>query len=348
MPFEIDPQHPMAWYRGNLAWLPDRTIFLTKSGSQAYGTALPTSDLDVKGVAVPPRAYFLGYLHRFEQAEAKGDPLDAVVYDVRKFAELAAACNPNIIEMLFTGPADWLISTPAWQQLYVKRHLFLSQRARHTFSGYAHAQLKRIKTHRRWLLEPPQKQPSRADYDLPTNEVLGKEQLAVVEAEIRKRSDQLAGTGLTKDQLAGREVELVVETITALDLQPNLIPAIIAERKYGAAMRNWKQYLTWQQERNPARAALEARHGYDTKHGMHLVRLMRMATEILRDGEVRVRRPDAVELLEIRHGAWPYELLERWAARMEQYLAALTSALPREPDREAVDRVVVAVVESML
>jgi hypothetical protein len=55
-------------YRGNLDWLPTRTIFMTRHGSHAYGTALSTSDLDVKGVAVPPRPYLHGFVKRFEQA----------------------------------------------------------------------------------------------------------------------------------------------------------------------------------------------------------------------------------------------------------------------------------------
>ena len=46
----------------SLPWLEAGTILLTKHGSHAYGTNLPTSDLDVKGVAVPPCEYFLGYL----------------------------------------------------------------------------------------------------------------------------------------------------------------------------------------------------------------------------------------------------------------------------------------------
>src|ERR1039458_5020213 len=34
------------------------------------------------------------------------------------------------------------------------------------------------------------------------------------------------------------------------------------------------QYNGWKAQRNPKRAELEAKFGYDTKHAMHLVRLM--------------------------------------------------------------------------
>lgn len=91
-------------YRGNLYWLKENTILLTKHGSHAYGLNTLTSDLDIKGIAIPPREYFLGFLHRFEQAESKNP--DLVIYDIRKFCTLASDCNPNIIEVLYTDEED--------------------------------------------------------------------------------------------------------------------------------------------------------------------------------------------------------------------------------------------------
>lgn len=338
---------PFDWYRGTLAWLPARTIFLTKHGSQAYGTSLPTSDLDIKGVAIPPKEYFLGYLNRFEQAECR-EPVDAVVYDIRKFVGLAADCNPNIIEVLFTDPSDWIVRSKEWHALREKRDLFISQKARHTFSGYAMSQLKRIRSHRKWLLDPPKKQPERADYDLPGESTIGREQLGVVEARIRKLTDVLASEGWTKDKVEVEDEAIVSTVAEQIELPKNLIPIIIAERKYGAAMRNWVSYGKWREERNATRSALEAKFGFDTKHAMHLVRLMRMASEILAKGEVLVRRPDAEELLAIRAGAWKYDDLIAWAEATEASLASIVSPLPKSPDRVAIDALVVAIVESYL
>ncbi|TAL29045.1 MAG: hypothetical protein EPN98_21625 [Phenylobacterium sp.] len=338
-------RHAFAWYRGNLEWLPARTMFLAKSGSHAYGTNLPTSDLDLKGVAIPPREYFLGYLHRFEQAECKGD-LDAVIYDVRKFVNLAADCNPNIIEVLFCDDRDVLLTSIAWERIRLHRDLFLSKKAQHTFSGYAMAQLKRIKTHRRWLLDPPKKHPERSDFGLPNAPTLDKDQFGVVEARIRKLEDTLGGEGWTKDKVAERDAELVSAVAREIDLGPQLIPLIVAERKYNAAIRNWVSYQKWKEERNEKRAALESAHGYDTKHAMHLVRLMRMAIEILGEGIVRVRRPDAEELLAVRGGAWSYDQLMQFAEEMETRLGTIAaeSRLPHAPDRKKIDEVLVSVV----
>lgn len=342
------PISDFTWYHGNLTWLRERTIYLVKHGSQAYGTSLPTSDLDIKGVAIPPPPYFLGSLHRFEQAESK-DP-DAVVFDIRKFVALAADCNPNIIEILFVDESDFLITSHWSDVLREHRDLFLSKRAQNSFSGYAMAQLKRIKTHRRWLLEPPTKHPERTDFGLSGQHKVDRDSLAAVEARVRKAEDKLGGEGWTKDRVAERDELLVTSVAGELDLAPKLIPLILAERRYGNAMRNWVACEKWKAERNPKRAELEARHGYDTKHGMHLVRLMRMALEIIGEQRVLVRRPDAGELLAIRGGAWSYDRLMAWAEETERRLAeiALTSTLRKEPDREAIDGILVGIVSDYL
>lgn len=141
-----------SWYHGNLDWLPRRTIFLTKGGSYAYGTSTSESDTDLRGIAIAPIEYYLGFLKSFEQAEVR-EPLDVIIYDIRKYARLAAAGNPNILELLFTEPSDWIIpSGPnferSWEQLYKIRNSFLSRRVAKTFSGYAVSQLYKLRTGR--------------------------------------------------------------------------------------------------------------------------------------------------------------------------------------------------------
>jgi hypothetical protein len=94
----------------HLKWMERGTIFITLHGSRAFNTHIETSDYDYKGVAIPPKQYFLGLQHRFEQAELK-DP-DTVIYEIRKFFSLASACNPSVIETLYTDPADHLLVSP--------------------------------------------------------------------------------------------------------------------------------------------------------------------------------------------------------------------------------------------
>jgi hypothetical protein len=375
-----------SWYRGNLTWLPSRTIFLTRHGSHAYGTNLPDSDLDLKGIAIAPREYYLGFLKTFEQAEEKTEGTcstcgkgrentlcssafhvqpDAVIYDIRKFWKLAADCNPNIIEVLFTDRSDWILPTAfsadrahmhwaamKWGPIYENRHLFLSQNAGRTFSKYAIDQLKRLQTHRGWLLNPPKKKPERSDFGLSNTEpTIGKERLGVIEAEIRKDTDTLAGRGHTKDAIEDVDRIVVSQVAARLELDMRLIPVIIAERKYAAAARYYDSYQKWKTERNPRRAETEEKFGYDTKHAMHLVRLLRMAGEILGQGQVLVRRPDAEGLLEIRRGAWTYEELMEYATKAEAHLDQIfrrDSPLPKEPDRAKLDQLLVEIVSAAL
>jgi len=337
------------WYRGNLDWMKHSTIFLARSGSHAYGTNLETSDEDYRGVCIPPKRYFHGFKDQFEQVVVN-EPYDVTIFDIRKFFKLTADANPNMLEMLFVDESDWFIATRAWRTIHDQRQRFVTKKAMHTFSGYAMSQLKRIKSHRAWLLNPPTKHPERKDYDLPDAPTLEKEQFGVIEARLKKTEDVLGGEGFTKDKVADVDPEMVAKVVTDLNLSPNLIEVIVNERRYNAAMRNWAQYQQWKEGRNATRSELEAKFGYDTKHAMHLVRLMRMAIEILSTGQVIVKRPDAQDLLAIRAGAWTFDDLMAWAQRMEKLLEGVyaTSQLPHSADYNRLSGLCASVVESHL
>ena len=134
----------------------------------------------------------------------------------------------------------------------------------------------------------------------------------------------------------------------ALSLPVDVIAALNAEKRYRAAMKHWDSYETWKSQRNRARAELEREHGYDTKHAMHLIRLMRMGLEVLERGELLVRRPDAAELNAIRDGAMSFEDLLAAAARLQADMesAAANSSLPTDVDRQLVDELALELMRS--
>lgn len=111
--------------------------------------------------------------------------------------------------------------------------------------------------------------------------------------------------------------------------------------------RMWKEYWQWKRNRNEARAKLEEQYLFDTKHAMHLMRLLRMAKEILTDGEVIVRRPDAEELLAIRDGSFDYEQLVKTAEQIDQELNELydKSVLPHSADKELINALYIEIVQ---
>jgi hypothetical protein len=134
----------------------------------------------------------------------------------------------------------------------------------------------------------------------------------------------------------------------ALRIPVDVVAVLNAEKQYRTAMQRWDSYKTWQRQRNPARAELERTHGYDTKHAMHLIRLMTMGLEILEGGVLRVRRTNAAELSAIRDGSLSFEELLARAARFQEAMecAAATTTLPDDVDREAVDELALRVMSA--
>lgn len=312
------------------------TLFVTLAGSHAHGTARLDSDVDLRGVCAAPLRSRLSLFHTFEQRERQLDeqawtaPLwqrvrarllahpsasqaldtktESVVFELAKLVRLCAEANPNALEILFAAPEDWMHETDRWQKLYARRSLFLTRKVQQTYLGYGLSQLKRIQTHRSWLLHPPAAKPTRPDFGLPEQ--------GTFSADDRARLSSL--------------LEANAQGPSALP--PAVLVTLDAEKRYLAALKHWQSYETWKARRNPGRAELERRHGYDTKHAAHLVRLMRMGLEVLKHQTLRVRRPDAEELRSIRDGALTYDHLLSLAASLEAEMSCAVADCPLPAD----------------
>lgn len=350
--------------------IPGTIIYSTLAGSHAYGTNLPTSDLDIRGVFVPFVEYFLGFAKHIE--EAKGDGEDEAYYEVRKFFKLLADCNPNIIELLFTPDDCHRLITPAGRLLLDHREEFISQKAKYTFSGAAFSHLKRLKGHHEWFTNPPTHEPTREEFGLPCTSTVPADERGAILAHVRSLVDSweldlqaaspdeviyiqgrienvlvqiYQGMSLYKKDLNSIEMAAEVRNMAAmklLGLEKEVLLVIEAERKFKAASRNWAQYQEWKRSRNQVRAELEKKCGYDSKCGMNLVRWLRMAKEILTEGKVLTRRPDAAELLSIRQGAWTYEQLIEYAegeqAWLDEFMKSGACKIRHHVDVAKIDR----------
>ena len=95
------------------------------------------------------------------------------------------------------------------------------------------------------------------------------------------------------------------------------------------------------------RRSLVKKYGYDTKNAAHLIRLLRMGIEFLRDGELNVMRYDATELLAIKHGEWTLERIKSEADRLFKRAEDVydNSTLPVAPDRNKVNQLCVEIVQ---
>lgn len=100
------------------------------------------------------------------------------------------------------------------------------------------------------------------------------------------------------------------------------------------------------------RKALVERHGYDTKNAAHLIRLLRMGIEFLRDGVLNVDRGgyDAAELLAIKHGEWSLERIKTEADRLFKRAEDVydRSTLPPGPDHQRIAMLAVELVDTAL
>jgi len=294
---------------------------------------------------------------------------DMQVYELSKFVRLAAQCNPSIIEILFTDPSFYVEPPhPVMDHLLYNKNLFLSKQAKARFCGYALSQLNRIKRHKKWIDDPPTAPPVRADFGLADKKLISLDQLgaaeAIIDHELSKfmveqtdlpehtkielsaemgRTLKFAWQALHQDKpfpVGGDQIFDSVEEAQRLAIaryegfSENFLVILDAEKRYRAAKQHWDSYVHWLQERNPVRAELERKHGYDSKHATHLVRLIRMAREILETGQVQVFRADAEELRSIRAGAWTYEKIIEFAEQEDIALieVAKNSKLPKSPD----------------
>src|SRR5688572_16152028 len=110
----------------NNGWL----IFEAITGSKAYGLDTPTSDTDIRGVYVVPKAMF--YSLEYPE-QVSNETNDIVYYELRRFMELLLKNNPNIMEMLGVPEHCVLLRHELMKEL--KPEIFLSKLCEKTFAN---------------------------------------------------------------------------------------------------------------------------------------------------------------------------------------------------------------------
>jgi predicted nucleotidyltransferase len=336
-------------------------IFECIAGSHAYGTQHAESDVDLRGIFVLPARTHLGLAPASKQVSDRTN--DITFYELRRYLELAADCNPNIIELLWT-PADCVKRcTPAMKLLVDHRQTFISQQAYHTFSGYAYAQIKRARGQNKWVNKPqPEAAPERSEFcwiipDQPHTEALPMRPLPLPESGIELRHCHAAKLehaadcfrlyayppGEARGVFRGQS-ELVCESIPLGDERSHFVGLLLFNRQaFERAKTNWSNYWDWRKNRNEARyRSQEAGEiDYDAKNVMHCLRLLWSGASILETGEpiVRFSGERLKTLKEVRHGRFSYEevmaLVETEKARLETLRA--NSKLPKTASSTAIE-----------
>lgn len=114
-------------------------LYSVVSGSNAYGTNVEGSDVDERGVVVPPKKYFYG-MANFEQVE--NQTKDVCYYALKKFFSLAYKNNVHALEMLWLNCEFVHFLKKPFDQVLNNREMFMSKQLGYSFGGYAYQQLK--------------------------------------------------------------------------------------------------------------------------------------------------------------------------------------------------------------
>lgn len=122
--------------------LGNNIILLALGGSRAYGTNLPDSDYDVRGITLNTKRQILNVETDF--GSVVDTATDTTIYSYMKMIALLTNCNPNTIEILGCKPEHYLYVSDLGQQILEHGNDFLSIRAIDTFGGYADAQYNRL------------------------------------------------------------------------------------------------------------------------------------------------------------------------------------------------------------
>ncbi|MBP9902308.1 MAG: nucleotidyltransferase domain-containing protein [Verrucomicrobia bacterium] len=115
-------------------------IYRCVVGSQAFGLSGDDSDVDRRGIYLPPAELHWSLYGVPEQIE-NNDTQEAY-WELQKFLVMALKANPNILECLYTPLVEH--ATPLAQELVAARQRFLSKLIYQTYNGYVMSQFKKL------------------------------------------------------------------------------------------------------------------------------------------------------------------------------------------------------------
>lgn len=336
-------------------------LFEAVSGSRAYGLATAQSDTDIKGVFYLPRHVYYG-LNTVQQVSNASN--DVVYYELGRFVELLLNSNPNTLELL-AAPADCVRQRSPLMDVFDSRW-FVSQACRQSFAGYAMGQIKKARGLNKKIVNPlPQEKKTVLDFchiihgaaTVPLQDWLVAKDLCQQRIGLTKMAHARDLFAVFYDADGSRRYHGIMQKNHANNLSLSSIPAgeeplaylSFNQDGYSSYCREYASYWQWVAERNETRFLDNQAHsgGYDAKNMMHTFRLLEMARDIARYGEIRVRRPNRDELLAIKQGLFSYEALAERAEMLMGEVEALfvqnPCGLPETTDRAAAEAALVAV-----
>jgi uncharacterized protein len=342
-----------------LAELKSKNCLLLESisGSRAYGTNIASSDTDIKGVYIlPPTAFF-----RLDYPEQINDDGNNVsFFELRKFIDLLAKNNPNMLELLAVPDDCILFKHPLFD--LIRPEIFLSKLCKESFAGYAMTQIKKARGLNKKVLNPMERERKTVlDFcyviegqgSVSLNAFLTRKQIDQKDCGLVAIPHMHDVYGLyhnTTAQYAG-----IVRGNDSMDIALSSVGkeetpiGILSFNKDGFSKycKDYKAYWDWVEKRNEERFENTIAHGrnYDAKNMMHTFRLLDMCEEIGRSGKIEVRRNNRDYLLQIRGGDFSYDELLIIAENRLKVINEVyaQSKLPDVPNLEVVNELLVKI-----
>ena len=316
-------------------YLGNNIILLGLGGSYAYGTNVPTSDLDIRGVALNSKEEIL---LRKDFASVVDVSTDTTIYSFNKIIEKLSECNPNTIELLGLKPEHYIYLTNIGKELLDNKELFLSKKAIKTFAGYANSQLYKLN--------------QKAAHQLPQKEL---EEHILKTLQLMKENFNQKYSSYPKDSIhlyTDKAVQEEYDTEIFMDISLHHYPL----RDY-ASMWNELQNTVKAYEKTGKRNQNAIEHGKIAKHMMHLVRLYIMGLDILKERKINTfRGKEHGLLMDIRNGKYLnknnqpipefMEIVREYDKEFEY--ASKNTDLPDEPDYKKINEFAMSVNERIV
>ena len=333
------------------------------AGSHAYGTNTPTSDVDYRGIFYTSYADLISPFNEAKEITDTSEE-DTKFSELKLYINRYLKCNPNVVETLWVEPQDITFKTNIYDELRSYRKELLSSKAAFTYTGYGAAQFAKMRNHHLWLQRTEILKPEQVDYislvlnmnvNMPDRFslrnylhgyrlVLMRDNIYGLYSDPGHTCWNVHDGSLKKENPSGEfykksrsVVDWVYSKVSGEEyFGTKRLPFLIVkfnQKEYDAKLKEYQNLKTWEENRNPARHQLELLHGFDTKNALHLVRLLRTGEEILKTGEVLVKRPDSQELLAIKNGSMSYEELEEYFTTKDKYIRTVLyneTSLPRK------------------
>lgn len=297
--------------------LGENICLLGLGGSRAYGTNLPESDIDIRGVVTRRKEDILlgNDFENFVDINT-----DTTIYSFDKIIDLLAKCNPNTIELLGLDIGDYIYKNEIGELLLKNKDIFLSNRCINTFSEYALQQLYRMQQKTNAAL---------------TEEELNRHISGVLNNMSKKMNDKYnLNENNVSFYLADGKIKcnIIAKQCSIEDLSGML-------SEFNNTLRDYRK--------TSKRNEHALNHGKIAKHSMHLLRLYMMGIDLVSEGKIQTKRIKEHDLLmDIRNGIYLdengipnnqfFEIVDEYKNKFEK--ACKNSVLSDEPDINKINK----------